>query len=92
MYVEWTKHLQDNSEAKNIFTRKILSSREVLDRIKDIIEEKEKAIDRSETSIEAYNTPNWDVRQAHKNGNRESLNWLKKLVDLDQQKGTEFDR
>lgn len=86
MYVEWTKNLQD-PEAKQKFTNSILGASQVLNRLKSIIEEKEQLLDRSEMSIETYNTPNWDQRQAHKNGNRESLAWLKKLVDLDHQKG-----
>jgi hypothetical protein len=85
MYVEWTKHLATDEEKAN-FRKTILSAKPVLNRIKDILAEKEKALDRSEMSIETYNTPNWSERQAHKNGNRESIDFLKKLVDLDQQK------
>ena len=84
MYVEWTKHLQDKKE-KEQFQRTISGSKPVLNRLKAILEEKEKALDRSEMSIEVYNTPNWSERQAHKNGNREMLYFLKKLVDIDEQ-------
>lgn len=87
MYLEWTKHLKDPQDKSN-FEQQILSARPVLERLKQILEEKENTLDRSETSITVYDTPNWAERQAHKNGNRESLWFLKKLVDLDQQKGT----
>lgn len=87
MYVEWTKHIKDPDDKSN-FEQQILSAKPVLQRLKQILEEKESSIDRSETSILVYDTPNWAERQAHKNGNRESILFLKKLVDLDQQKGT----
>lgn len=89
MYTEWTKHLQDPAGKKS-FSNKILGAKEVLNRLHEIITEKENTLDRSEVSIETYNIPNWESRQAHKNGNRESLAWLKKLVDLDHQKGNEL--
>lgn len=85
MYVEWTKHIPDEKE-KEQFENSVYGAKRVLDRLKAILDEKEKSIDRTETDIAVYNTPSWDYRQAHKNGNRETLGWLKKLVDLDQQK------
>lgn len=84
MWIEWTKHLKSPKE-KEDFERYVLGSKSLLNRLKDIVEEKEKALDRSELSIETYSIPSWDYRQAHKNGNRESLQWLKQLVDLDRQ-------
>ena len=84
MYIEWTKNLKTD-EQKETFRKKVLSASDVLERLHDILDEKEKALDRAETNIEFYGLPNWDYRQAHKNGNRESLSWLKKLIDLDQQ-------
>lgn len=84
MYVEWTRHIKD-PEAKSNFERQIKSAKPVLDHLITILKEKEVAIDRSEMSITVYDTPNWSERQAHKNGNRESLAFLSKLVDLDQQ-------
>ena len=85
MYVEWTKHLQEPQDKEN-FKNEVFGAKRVLERLVQILQEKELDLDRSETSILTYNTPNWAERQAHKNGNRESLSWLKKLVDLDQQK------
>lgn len=85
MYVEWTKHLSDPEDKAN-FERQVHSSKQVLDRLKDIVKEKEEALDRSETNIRTYDLPNWDHRQSHKNGNRESLAFLHKLVDLDLQR------
>lgn len=85
MYIEWTSNLR-NEDDKRKFEDRVFSAKDVLDRLLEIIEIKEKALDRSETNIDVYNTPSWDYRQAHKNGNRESLSQIKKLIDLDQQK------
>jgi hypothetical protein len=84
MYIEWTRHLTDPKQ-KEQFEKTVWGSTQLLNRLKAILEEKEKAIDRSEMSIEVYNTPNWAERQAHKNGNREMIHFLKKLVDLSEQ-------
>lgn len=85
MYIEWTKHLKDPEE-KARFEQNVRNSATVLDRLRQLCSEKQNVLDRNEMSIEVYNTPNWGERQAHKNGNRESLEWMKKLVDLDHQK------
>lgn len=84
MFIEWTKHLKDQ-EDKTKFEQQIHSAKDVLDRAKNILEEKMITLDRSEADIKVYDTPNWAERQAHKNGQRSSLMFLIKLVDLDQQ-------
>lgn len=84
MYTEWTKHVSDPDE-KAKFEQSILSAKEVLDRVKTILNEKLNTLDRSETDIGIYDTPNWAERQAHKNGQRSSLMFLLQLVNLDQQ-------
>ena len=85
MYIEWTKHLSD-PEKKQRFVKHVYDAKPVLDRLYKILEEKENTLDRSEMNMQVYETPNWDYRQAHKNGNRESIAWLKQLINLDQQK------
>jgi hypothetical protein len=85
MWVEWTNHLNDPQDKEN-FQSQVFGAKTVLNRIKEIIENKEKALDRSELSMDTYSLPNWEHRQAHKNGNRESLKFLKTLVDLDSQR------
>lgn len=84
MYIDWTKHLTDPEE-KSRFTAQVENSRPVLRRLQQILAEKELTLDRVEMNIGVYNTDNWAYRQAHKNGNREMLWFLNKLVDLDQQ-------
>lgn len=84
MYSEWTKHLKDTKQKEN-FEKMVYGSKILLDRQKAILDERERQLDRSETNINTYDTPNWDVRQAHKNGYRECLQYLKMLVDIDSQ-------
>lgn len=84
MYFDWTKHLKD-PEAKSKFVQSVFNSKDVLDRLTSILKEKLDTLDRSETDIAVYDTPNWAERQAHKNGQRSSLMFLLKLIDLDKQ-------
>jgi hypothetical protein len=84
MKTEWTKHLHEEEE-KIKFQKRVQSAKEVLDRLKDLVNEYERGLDRSEMSAKSYDTPNWEFKQAHKNGYREALNNIKTLIDLDQQ-------
>ena len=90
MYTRWTDHLRTEEE-KEAFRKKIYSAKEILDRLKDILEDDLMALDRSEMDQRIYQVPNWDYLQAHKNGNRQSYTVIHKLVNLDQQKGNVSD-
>jgi hypothetical protein len=87
MYSRWTQHLQTEDE-KNLFKHEVLRARPVLNRLLQILDEDEALLDRSEMDQRIYDTPNWDYRQAHKNGNRQQMQAVRLLIDLDQQKGT----
>lgn len=87
MYTRWTSHLNTDEE-KESFRREIYSAKGVLERLAQIVNEDEEALDRSETDQRIYDSPNWDYRQAHKNGNRQYMRAVRLLTDLDQQKGT----
>ena len=86
MYTAWTKHIKDPND-KADFERRVLNCSDVLERLKQLLQEEEAALDRSEIDIKVFDQPNWAERQAFKNGFRSGLNVFKKLVDLDQQKG-----
>lgn len=88
MITAWTKHLED-ADAKTKFEQYVRNSRPVLERLNELLNEEEHALDRSEMRIENYDLPNWEYRQAHKNGFRQCLSIVKKLIDLDQQKPKE---
>lgn len=84
MLTAWTKHITDEEE-KEEFKRSIRSAKTVLDRLIRLLDQKEMELDRSETDIKTYSSPSWSHEQAHKNGERSSLHWTRRLIDLDQQ-------
>jgi hypothetical protein len=83
MYSAWTKNLKDPEEVIR-FQNTVQSAKPVLDRLTELIEEEENALDRSETDIRVFDLPNWAERQAFKNGCRSYMNTVKKLINLDQ--------
>lgn len=90
MYTKWTEHL--NTEQSERFKNHILGSRDILERLTDILNERERDMDLQELSLDNYNQPNWAERQAHMNGFRSCLHYVKKLIDLDQQSRSNNDR
>ena len=84
MYTKWTAHLVDLKD-KQSFYAQVQRSKDVLDRLKDLLDEKQKEHDSMELNLEIYNQPNWAERQAHLNGYKSCLRSLRKLIDLDQQ-------
>jgi hypothetical protein len=85
MYTQWTQHLK-TPEEKSSFERQVWSSKDVLDFLVKVIDEKEKELRLSQESLSAYDKPNWDFRTAHQNGYLACLRNLRTLVNLDQQK------
>lgn len=82
MYLDWTKHLSDQKEREQ-FKREVEGARRVLDRLAYILKEYEVSLNRSETDLTTYELPNWDYRQAHKNGYRACLSRILELITLD---------
>jgi hypothetical protein len=82
MDINWVKNLSD-PKLQEDFKRTVLSARPVLDRLKELIEEKEATLDRAELSVTAYDVPNWDAKQAHMNGIRAAYKGIYTLITLD---------
>lgn len=82
MLTKWTSHLQ-NAKEKEDFEKEVRSSRKALDRLKTVIDEYERELNSTETTVDQYDTPSWDYRQADNNGYRRCLNKIRRLVDLD---------
>lgn len=78
MILDWTKNLKTQDERDELLQR--LKNSEVLDRLRELIEEYEQNLDRSEISEQVFDKPNWDVRQAWKLGYRAHLNKMKELL------------
>ena len=77
---KWFKEEHNKDpEAKKKFEEYVLGSGLLLERLLEICESEIKNVDTSR-EIE-YDKPNWDYRQAHKNGVREAFQKIKKLCD-----------
>jgi len=82
MLSAWTQHLKD-PKAKQEFENYVKGSKQLLNRLNDILDGIEKDLDRSETKIEAFDNPNWAYLQAYKNGQRSALEKTKTLISID---------
>lgn len=80
----WTSHLKDPGEIDR-FKQVIKNSKSALDRQKEIIESRINVINSIEMGVDIYTKPGWDALQAHYNGEKAALTWIKKLIDLDQE-------
>lgn len=85
MFNRWTSHLTDPEEKIN-FQHRIHSSKDVLDRLLQIMKEDEANLGKVEESVKSFSEPNWEYRQAYYLGARANIHANQKLVDLDQQK------
>lgn len=85
MLTIWTQNLKTQEE-KEIFANQVLAARPVLERLSQLLDEKETQLERSERSLKAYDRPNWAFEQAHKNGYLSSLQNVRDLLNLDQQR------
>lgn len=81
MITEWTQHIKDPEE-KQRFQNQILSARPVLERLAQMFEQREDAIDKNEVSVSDFDNPNWAYKQAFRNGYRSCLFALNKYTDL----------
>ena len=80
----WTSHLKDQTEIDR-FKQVVKSSKGTLDRQLQIIDSRIKAINSIEMGVDIYTKPGWDALQAHYNGEKAALTWVKRLIDLDQE-------
>lgn len=85
MHQIWTQHLQTEDD-KQRFINQLHGAREVLDRLKFLIELKEKELAAAERNQSAYENPSWAFLQAHRNGYASAMTIIKNLLHLDHQK------
>ncbi len=84
MITAWTKHLK-TEEDKDKFEKSIRSAKHILERLTEILTEAENDLNNSEISSRNYDTPNWDYKQAHVNGQKSTLRTIKRLINLDKE-------
>jgi hypothetical protein len=75
----WTAHLQDPSEIER-FERSLQGSRVVLDRLLEMLDDKDTSMTNVELSLDAYDNTNWPYRQAHINGYKSCLKRIRKII------------
>ena len=81
MHVLWTKHIKEK-EAKDKFVTLLRNSGISLGRLREIIQERSVALERSERNPKAYDTPNWPYMQAHNNGYLQGLQFVDDLLNF----------
>lgn len=81
LQIEWVKHLTDPDQKEN-FEKTLRNSTLVLARLRDIVDEWETTILREETKPDQYAVANWQLLQAHRNGDRERIKKLRDLLDF----------
>ena len=85
MYSLWTQNIKDPEE-KVSFEGSILGSKRVLNRLKDLIDVERSGVDSVEQDHKSFDTPNWQYKTAYFFGYAAALMWIRRLIDLDQQK------
>lgn len=90
MKTVWTQHLNTDSE-KDRFRTTVKASKQVLDRLKEILDGRVKAINSIETGVDIYTKPGWEALLVHYNSEKGVLKWVQELINLDQE-GTTNDR
>lgn len=78
----WTTHLKSEEDIKK-FKRSLHSALTALDRLDQILSEIDGGLVNQELSLKLYDTPNWDNKQAHINGQRSVIRTIKTLINLD---------
>lgn len=91
MYTLWTDHIKDTDE-KERFVNQIISAKPVLRHLITLIEKDEKALDNVERNVKQFEDPNWSHKQAFYNGSRSVYYTIKKIIDIDDQKRSTYDR
>ena len=82
MISAWTKNLSSQDEQAR-FKQHLLSSRAILERLQELIDEEKTSLEASEISPKSYDSPNWDYRQAHNNGFKAGLKMVSNLIYID---------
>jgi hypothetical protein len=78
--LEWLKGIPEDKRAS--FEEVLRNSSQALSRLYDMLSEREEELTRQESNIGDYDTPNWAVRQAHRNGERSQIRKLKDLLSF----------
>jgi hypothetical protein len=77
--LQWVRHLRDQ-DSKDKLEQAIRGSVTALSRLLDLLEEQEQALNNQEASTSDFEDPNWSHKQAFRNGQKNQLKEIKKLL------------
>jgi len=78
----WTKNLSSMDDQTR-FKQHLLSSRAILERLQELLDEEKNALDAAEISPKMFDSPNWDYKQAYSNGFKAGLKMVSNLIYID---------
>lgn len=82
MNLAWTKNLSSDDD-KTRFKQNLLSSRGVLERLQELLDEEKRGLEAAEISPKIFDSPNWDYKQAYGNGFKACLKMVSNLIYID---------
>ena len=82
MITAWTKNLSSMDDQTR-FKQHLLSSRAILERLQELLDEEKNALDAAEISPKMFDSPNWDYKQAYSNGFKAGLKMVSNLIYID---------
>lgn len=88
MWLKWTQNLTSPDD-KRLFESALRSAKPVLDRVTEILNEREAEITTKELDYNSFGSPSWPYLQAALVGARKEISVLKKLLTLDQKDSNE---
>lgn len=77
----WTQHIRDKGK-KIEFEKTIIASTTMRERLLEILDEEEKQLDTTATSIKDFETPAWAYKQAFILGEKSRIKRLRDLLEL----------
>lgn len=78
----WVQKISDPDKRKE-FESLVRNSTTVLGRLLEIVDDRIAHLDNTVTTQNDFDTPNWDYRQAFRNGQRSAFKYIKDLLNLD---------
>lgn len=84
MYSGWTRHL--NEDEKKRFISHLLGSREILEKLQNLIAEEMSTVSRVEMAPESYDNPNWSHKQAYYNGFYAACVKILRMLNIDEER------
>jgi hypothetical protein len=83
MHSLWTSHLKQNEKEK--FTQYVKNNTTLLNRLRDIVDEKIKSAERSQIDKENYDSAAWPYLQADLIGTIRALKSIRDIINVDKE-------